>query len=138
KQAGGESFEFIEEPFKNPFDPEAKKVASVSAIPLIADESFQNENDLPGLKEIFHGINIKLDKCGGLTPALGILQKAKDLGLKTLIGCMSCSGIGLRPSIALAGACDFVDLDAVLLIRGDTHGVYYKEGVVNFDPNSAH
>lgn len=88
-------------------------------IPLIADETCQRLTDIESLHGVFDGINIKLQKCGGLSEALLMLRRARELGLKVLIGCMSESSVGCNVAETLAPACDWADLDGPWLIRND-------------------
>jgi L-Ala-D/L-Glu epimerase len=88
--------EFIEQPLK-PADWEGmRKVYRESVLPILADESCLVEEDVPRCAGFFHGINIKLNKAGGLTPARRMIAKACELGLKIMVGCMCESSIGIR------------------------------------------
>ena len=122
--------QLIEEPFRDFRASGAEELARKSSIPFFADESFQNKDDLKLLRQVFGGINIKLDKCGGLTPAKELIALAKSEHYQVQLGCMSGSGIGLAPAVHLSGAVDVVDLDSVLMIQGEeAHGVHYREEV---------
>ncbi len=111
--------EFIEQPLK-PGAWEAQKYACAnSALPLIADESCQTEEDVERCAGYFHGVNIKLMKCGGLTPALRMLRKARSLGLKTMVGCMTESSVGISAIAHLLPLLDYVDMDGALLLKND-------------------
>lgn len=85
----------------------------------MADEDCQDVSVLKDLKKHYRSINIKLVKCGGLTPALQMITVAKELGYKTMIGCMTESTIGISAGAVLAPFCDFVDLDGANLIAND-------------------
>lgn len=85
----------------------------------MADEDFQNQNDLQKLLPFYSAVNLKLMKCGGLTPALEQISAAKKLGLKVMIGCMTESSVGVSAGIAIAALCDFADLDGANLISND-------------------
>ncbi len=122
--------EIIEEPYKDLDEKGMEVLKAESNIPFYADESFQSIDDLQVISKYFHGVNIKLDKCGGLTPALEIIKDAKSMGLKIQLGCMSASGISIAPAIQLSTLADVVDLDAPLLIEDADFGVFYKDGVV--------
>jgi L-alanine-DL-glutamate epimerase-like enolase superfamily enzyme len=93
-------------------------------LPLIADESCRVEEDVIRCADYFHGINVKLAKCGGLTPALRMLQKARGLGLKTMVGCMIESRIGISAIAHLLPLLDYVDMDGA---QGLKHR--YADGV---------
>ena len=98
----------------------------------MADEDFQNIEMLSSLKPHYRTINIKLMKCGGLTPALEIVREARRLGFKILIGCMTESSVGISAGIALASLCDFADLDGANLISNDyATGSYVENGTLH-------
>ena len=90
-----------------------------SPLPLIADESFSTLSDLPGIEEEFHGVNIKLAKSGGLAPARRIIDEARKMGLKLMLGTMVQSSCGIGAACQLAPLVDFVDLDCNLLLTND-------------------
>lgn len=105
-----------------------------SPLPLIADESFQTIQDMEKSARCFRGINIKLMKCGGISQAKIILEKAKEHDLKILIGCMSESSCGVLAAAALQQAADWVDLDGPLLISNDPFaGVIYANGCIELN-----
>lgn len=85
----------------------------------MADEDCQSISDLEYLQMHYRSINIKLVKCGGLTPALEMIQKAKSLGFQVMIGCMTESTVGISAGAVLAPLCDFADLDGANLIAND-------------------
>ncbi len=97
----------------------------------MADEDFQNLEYLEKLRPHYNSINIKLMKCGGLTPALEIIQKAKKFNFQIMIGCMTESSVGISAGIAIAPICDFVDLDGANLISNDyAEGSFVENGKV--------
>lgn len=85
----------------------------------MADEDCQNINSLEKLLPHYKSINIKLMKCGGLTPALEMIQKARELGYRIMIGCMTESTVGISAGCVLTGLVDYVDLDGANLISND-------------------
>lgn len=85
----------------------------------MADEDCQDETSLEKLKPHYKSINIKLVKCGGLTPALQMIAKAKSLDYKIMIGCMTESTVGISAGAVLAPLCDFADLDGANLVAND-------------------
>lgn len=102
-----------------------------SVLPIIADESCIIEADVLKCHQHFHGVNIKLMKCGGITPAKRMISQAKSLGLKTMIGCMTESTIGISAIAQLLPCLDYVDMDGALLLSEDiAEGVTIKEGKV--------
>lgn len=116
--------ELIEQPLvKN--DWEGMKILyENSSLPLIADESCVTEHDVQICVGHFHGINIKLTKCGGLTPALRMIKNAKALGMKVMAGSMNETSIGSAAVANLLPALDFVDMDGPLLLADD-----YAQGI---------
>ncbi|HWG66099.1 MAG TPA: dipeptide epimerase [Rhodanobacteraceae bacterium] len=100
-----------------------------SPIPLAADESVQSLPDIEGLATYYDLINIKLDKCGGLTEGLLMEQEARRHGLRVMVGCMNGTSLAMAPAFVLAQRCDFVDLDApTFLARERQLGAGYADG----------
>lgn len=121
--------EFIEQPLKAEDWNGHKILFKNSALPIIADESCLITDDVEKCVHHFHGINIKLTKCGGLTPAKKMIAKAKQLGLKTMIGCMTESSIGISAIAHLQPLLDYVDMDGALLLKNDiAMGITIKKG----------
>ena len=104
-----------------------------SPLPLMADESCHTERDIPFCAECFHGVNVKLVKAGGLSMACNTLQAARQVGLKTMIGCMVESSVLISAAAHLAELADYLDLDGNLLINNDPYlGVTAEKGVLSF------
>lgn len=126
--------EFIEQPMADPGDDakgwqQMKTAFEQSALPLIADENCIAEPDVEKCHGYFHGINIKLTKCGGLTPALRMISKAKQLGLKLMVGSMNESTVGSSAAAHLLPYLDYIDMDGPLLLAKDTAtGVTFDNG----------
>jgi L-alanine-DL-glutamate epimerase-like enolase superfamily enzyme len=121
--------EFIEQPLKAENWEGMKRVFLESALPIMADESCMVEEDVPRCLGFFHGINIKLVKCGGMTPARRMIDVARRLGLKVMIGCMSESSVGISAIAQFLPLLDFVDMDgAVLIARDVASGVRLEKG----------
>ncbi len=125
--------EFIEQPL-NAGDLEgAKDVFLKAALPIIADESCIVESDVDKCFNRFHGINVKLTKCGGLSPGKRMLEKAKKMGMKTMVGCMTESSVGISAVAQLLPLLDYVDMDGALLLKNDiAKGVKIKNGVIYY------
>lgn len=126
--------EFLEQPL-NANDWEGmEQVMHQSVLPIIADESCIIESDVEKCALHFSGINIKLTKCGGLTPALRMIQKAKEMGLKVMVGCMTESTVGISSIAQLLPQLDYVDMDGAMLLKEDiAHGVQIEsDGKVIF------
>lgn len=102
-----------------------------SPIPLAADESVQGLADIPNLVGRFDVVNIKLDKCGGLTEGLAMAARARQLGLKIMVGNMVGSSLAMAPAFVLAQLCDFIDLDGPTFLAADvTPSLVYRDGTV--------
>ncbi len=113
------SVEFIEQPLKADDWDGLLKVFRNSTLPIIADESCQRESDVARCAGHFHGINIKLMKCGGLTPARRMIEEARSLGLKVMVGCMTESTVGISAIAQLLPLLDYVDMDGAELLSKD-------------------
>ncbi len=123
--------EFIEQPLPADKWDDMKDLRNRTSLPLIADESCRTEEDVDQCIGFFDGINVKLSKCGGLTPALRMIQKARDAGLKVMMGCMTESTVGISAAAQLLPLVDYADLDGPLLLKEDVAtGIKYKNGCV--------
>ncbi|MYW01354.1 dipeptide epimerase [Streptomyces sp. SID3343] len=90
------------------------------SVPFIADESFASEEDLPRVRERYDGVNVKLDKCGGLSAALRIIGRAQRDGLRIMVGCLPGSSLSAAVGFHAAARAEFVDLDGHLWLVEDT------------------
>ena len=128
--------EFIEQPLPANDWSGAHRLFVESALPIIADESCRREADVERCHGAFHGINIKLVKCGGLTPARRMIDRARTLGLRTMLGCMTESTVGISAVAQLLPLVDYADVDgAALLARDIASGVQVDRGLCYF-PNA--
>lgn len=109
-------FSYLEQP--RPID-HYKILKKESFANWMADEDCQNIDSLEELIPYYKSINIKLMKCGGLTPALEMIKRARELNYKIMIGCMTESTVGISAGCLLTGVTDFVDLDGANLISND-------------------
>jgi L-alanine-DL-glutamate epimerase-like enolase superfamily enzyme len=109
--------ELIEQPF--PVGREADLDGLSSPIPIAADESAQDSSDLASLAGRFDVVNIKLDKCGGLTEGLNMLGEIRRLGLRPMVGCMGGTSLSMAPGFLLGQLCEIVDLDGPILFAHD-------------------
>jgi len=121
--------ELIEQPLAKDNWEGMKKLMEVSSIPLIADESCVSEKDVAKCDGHFHGINIKLTKCSGITPALRMISDARKRNMKVMIGSMNESTVGSAAIAHLAPLTDFIDNDGSLLLEEDVaSGLYFEDG----------
>ncbi|MBN2506851.1 MAG: dipeptide epimerase [Verrucomicrobia bacterium] len=111
--------EFIEQPLPPGDWDGSRRVFAESVLPVMADESCQVEEDVARCVGHFHGVNVKLVKAGGMTPARRMILHARDLGLKTMVGCMTESSVGISAIAQLLPLLEFVDMDGAVLIARD-------------------
>lgn len=111
--------EFIEQPMPATLVDDCEWLKERSPLPLIADEALKTESDLSHIAACYHGVNVKLMKCGGISPARQLIQSARDLNLKVMLGCMVESSVGIAAAAHLAPFADYLDLDGNLLIEND-------------------
>jgi L-alanine-DL-glutamate epimerase-like enolase superfamily enzyme len=125
--------ELVEQPLAKDDWEGMKTLFAKSSLPLFADESCVSENDVEKCKEHFHGINIKLTKCSGITPARRMIKKARELGLQVMIGCMNETTIGTAAIAHLLPLIDHVDMDGPLLLAEDiATGINYDYGKISY------
>lgn len=105
--------ELVEQPVPEGTDEQLDGLKS--PIPLAADESCRDRQSLPALVGRYQFVNIKLDKCGGLTEALAMVRQAKSLGLGLMVGNMCGSSLAMAPSYIVGQHCEYVDLDGPML-----------------------
>jgi L-alanine-DL-glutamate epimerase-like enolase superfamily enzyme len=104
-----------------------------SPLPIIADEAVQGPSDLAAAAGLYDGINIKLMKCGGMAAAYAMIARARVLGLKVMIGCMTETSCAISAAAQLAPLADWIDLDGALLIANDPfEGVKFIQGRLHF------
>jgi L-alanine-DL-glutamate epimerase-like enolase superfamily enzyme len=122
------NIEFIEQPLAKEDWAGMKVLFQKSPLPLIADESCVAESDVEKCHHHFHGINIKLTKCSGITPALRMIKQARQLSMNVMIGSMNESTIGSAAIAHLMPLADYVDADGPLLLEEDVAtGLEYKD-----------
>lgn len=126
--------ELIEQPLAKDDWEGMKWLIEKSPVPLFADESCVAEQDVARCEGHFHGINIKLTKCSGITPALRMIKDARKRNMQVMLGSMNESSIGSAALAQLLPLTDFADLDGPLLLASDlATGLTYKQGKVYFD-----
>ncbi|SIO20269.1 L-alanine-DL-glutamate epimerase [Parasphingorhabdus marina DSM 22363] len=120
----------IEQPLPAGADEPLRNYAS--PLPLFADESCHSRADLAGLGEKYHGVNIKLDKSGGLTEALALRAAALDQGFDIMVGCMLSTSLGIAPALFAAAGARYVDVDPPALLAKDRkHALKIENGRVS-------
>ena len=125
--------ELVEQPLAKDNWEDMKTLYSQSPLPLYADESCVFEADVEKCHNHFHGINIKLTKCSGITPARRMITKARELDMKIMVGCMNESSVGTAAIAQLAPMLDLVDMDGPLLLAEDiAEGVKFEQGKIQY------
>jgi len=114
-----QNVQFIEQPLPASKLEETRWLAERVSIPLFADESLRDIEDVAGLEGAFSGINIKLMKCGGITEALRLIRAARARGLQIMLGCTIESSIGITAAAQISPLVDYADLDGNILIGND-------------------
>ena len=129
--------EFLEQPLPADDWEGHAELFKKSVLPIIADESCIVESDVLKCHQNFHGVNIKLMKCGGITPAKRMIEQAQKLGLKTMVGCMTESTVGISAIAHLLPILDFVDMDGALLLAKDiAEGVTIEQGKIHYSTSN--
>lgn len=122
--------QLIEQPFEVGKEAELERL--LSPIPLAADESVQELSDLPGLLGRVEVINIKLDKCGGLSEGLLMAREARRLGFNVMVGNMVGTSLAMAPSFLIGQLCHIVDLDGPVFLRTDrVPSIHYENGHIH-------
>lgn len=126
--------ELVEQPLRKDDTEGMKVLFEKSPLPLFADESCVKEEDVASCAGLFHGINIKLTKCSGITPARRMIAKARELGLQVMMGCMNESSVGTAAIAQLAPLLDHADMDGPLLLAADVaRGVDFDNGRIVYN-----
>lgn len=122
---------FIEQPLPPADYDRMPGILAASALPILADESCVVEEDVGCMPGHFSGFNIKLVKCGGITPALRMLARGRPMGLSIMVGCMLESSLLIAAGAVIAARTDFADLDGAWLLRDDPfRGLEFKKGIL--------
>ncbi len=120
------NIEFIEQPITRYAFDESIKFRKESPYMIFADESLQEGRVIDDFQLGFHGVNVKLSKAGGYYRALRQLKEARELGLKTMLGCMVESSLGISCAMNIASGVDYFDLDGFLLLKEDPFKLVYE------------
>jgi L-alanine-DL-glutamate epimerase-like enolase superfamily enzyme len=123
--------QMIEQPLPKEEAARMPEIRRQSAIPLFGDENIRSIDDIGRWDKHFDGVNIKLDKCGGLVQAVRMLNDARARGLQTMLGCMVQTSVGIAAAAHLGALTDFIDLDGHLLIKNDLFtGIRVEKGLL--------
>ena len=126
--------ELVEQPLAKDNWDGMKVLFEKSPLPILADESCVSEQDVEKCYQHFHGINIKLTKCSGITPAKRMITQAKELNMKVMVGSMNESSIGTAAIAQLAPLLDYIDMDGPLLLLEDIgKGVAFNYGKIAYN-----
>jgi len=129
--------EFIEQPLPADRIEDTRWIRSRVHIPIIADEACQRASDIPKLRDAFDGVNVKLDKSGGILEAYRMIAIAKSLGMRTMLGCMVSSSVSVTAAAHLSPLVNYADLDGNLLIANDPfRGVTVEKGKLILPPKA--
>jgi L-Ala-D/L-Glu epimerase len=122
--------ELIEQPF--PIGREADLDGLASPISIAADESVQDSSDLQNVEGRVEVVNVKLDKCGGLTEGFAMLGEIRRMRMRPMVGCMGGTSLSMAPGFVLGQLCDVVDLDGPILYSSDREpsATYDGEGCI--------
>jgi len=115
----GMNIELIEQPFPSSMTDEYKELKKKTPYVLLADESIEDVGDFSELSKQFHAINVKLMKTGSLLKARDLLFEAKKQGMKSMIGCMIETSVGISYGMLFSGMADYIDLDGFLLVKDE-------------------
>lgn len=122
---------FVEQPLPKSDKQGQQWLFQKSPLPIIADEAVQTIEDIDAVKDFYHGINVKLMKCGGISPGLAMVREAKSLQKLVLVGSMSETSCGIMAAAQLSSLANWVDLDGPLLASNNPfENVNYKNGIL--------
>jgi len=124
-----QNVEFIEQPLPAANLEDMNWIRKRVHMPIFADEACLHASDIPKLAPHFDGVNIKIDKCGGLLEGMRMIQLARSLGMKVMLGCMVSSSAAITAAAQISPMVDYADLDGFLLISNDPYeGVKVERG----------
>lgn len=119
--------ELVEQPLPSHLKDEAEYMKRYSPFILFADEAVTHDPDMDHVVKAYHGVNMKLMKAGGYAKGVRILKEAHDRGLRTMVGCMVETTLGISSALCLSGLADYTDLDSFLLLKKEPFGLLEEE-----------
>lgn len=123
---------FVEQPFPASHIADYIKLKNISKWPVFGDESIVSHPDMATIAQQFHGVNVKMMKAGGYLESVAILQKAKHLGLQTMIGCMVETSLGISHAFQMSCLADYLDLDSFIYIKDEPfHAIQINKGMLS-------
>lgn len=126
--------ELVEQPLHKTDTEGMKRLFQESVLPVFADEACVKESDVETCNQLFHGINIKLTKCSGITPARRMIRRAREFNMQVMIGCMNESAIGSAAIAQLAPMVDYLDVDGPLLLSANNgESIGYDYGRIRYN-----
>lgn len=132
KELKGINIELIEQPFKSSMIEAYVELKQKTNHLIIADESIEKNVNFEDIEKCFHGVNIKLQKCGGIEQGLLLAKEALNRNLKVMIGCMIETSLGISHGLILSGLADYLDLDGSLLLKNDPYEfILENNGLLN-------
>lgn len=117
----------VEQPFPASHVADYIQLKSISKWPVFGDESIISHPDMASIAQQFHGVNVKMMKAGGYLESVNILKKAKHLGLKTMIGCMVETSLGISHAFEISALADYLDLDSFLYIKDEPYQLIQQD-----------
>lgn len=118
----------IEQPVGQDLWQHMRPLRELGIAPIFADESCRRPADVVRLRDCVDGVNIKFTKCGGVREALRMIDLARTLGLKVMVGCFVSTSLAVAPALAIAQLADFADLDGHLLLAADPFEGIVRDG----------
>ena len=123
--------EYVEQPLPKGEEEDLRFLFKNRPLPIFVDESCRNSKDILSLSKCVDGINLKLMKCGGLTEAIKMVTIARNVNLKTMIGCMGESSVSISAGCSIGSLFDYIDLDSHFNLDPDpTSGANLIDGIV--------
>lgn len=131
--------ELLEQPFAPSAVDDWKCLRNIAPIPIFMDESVVSADDVKRVAEYVDGVNIKIQKSGRLDSAVEAITVARAMGIKTMLGCMIESSVGIAAAYHLSGSVDYLDLDGRLLVEEDPFsGLIYDQGCLKIPSRNGH